>query len=71
MKSSKNRASWTRVEYRASLHNKQFVFVRQEGRNFVANRTGLPQAIFSAEFETIESLEYTESALEYKNFAVV
>ncbi|WP_342440659.1 hypothetical protein MHB40_13280 [Lysinibacillus sp. FSL K6-0057] len=53
------------------MHNKQFVFVRQEGRNFVANRTGLPQAIFSAEFETIESLEYTESDLEYKNFAVV
>lgn len=53
------------------LRNKQFVFDIQEGRNLVANQTGLPQAIFSTEFETIESLEYTESDLEYKNFAVV
>lgn len=43
----------------------------KEGRNLVANQTGLPQAIFSTEFETIESLEYTESDLDYKNFAVV
>lgn len=53
------------------LHNKQFVFVINEGRNLVANQVGLPQAIFSTEFETIESLEYTESDLEYKNFAIV
>ncbi|MFJ8516164.1 siphovirus ReqiPepy6 Gp37-like family protein [Lysinibacillus xylanilyticus] len=51
--------------------NKRFVFVVQEGRNLVANQTGLPQAIFSTEFGTIESLEYTESDLDYKNFAVV
>ncbi|MCM0627367.1 siphovirus ReqiPepy6 Gp37-like family protein [Lysinibacillus sp. OL1_EC] len=53
------------------LQNKQFVFVINEGRNLVANQVGLPQAIFSTEFETIESLEYTESDLEYKNFAIV
>lgn len=53
------------------LKNKRFVFVVKEGRNLVANQTGLPQAIFSTEFETIESLEYTESDLDYKNFAVV
>ncbi len=53
------------------LKNKRFVFVVKEGRNLVANQTGLPQAIFSTEFETIESLEYTESDFDYKNFAVV
>jgi len=51
--------------------NKCFAFVVKEGRNLVANQTGLPQAIFSTEFGTIESLEYTESDLDYKNFAVV
>ncbi|MFJ6264436.1 siphovirus ReqiPepy6 Gp37-like family protein [Lysinibacillus xylanilyticus] len=51
--------------------NKRFVFTVQEGKNLVANQTGLPQAIFSSEFGTIESLEYTESDLDYKNFAVV
>ncbi|MGE7129147.1 siphovirus ReqiPepy6 Gp37-like family protein [Lysinibacillus xylanilyticus] len=51
--------------------NKRFVFVVQEGKNLVANQTGLPQAIFSTEFGTIEALEYTESDLDYKNFAVV
>ncbi|NOG28512.1 siphovirus ReqiPepy6 Gp37-like family protein [Lysinibacillus fusiformis] len=53
------------------LKNKRFVFVVKEGRNLVANQTGQPQAIFSTEFETIESLEYTESDMDYKNFAVV
>ncbi|MFJ7919979.1 siphovirus ReqiPepy6 Gp37-like family protein [Lysinibacillus fusiformis] len=53
------------------LKNKRFEFVVKEGRNLVANQTGLPQVIFSTEFETIESLEYTESDLDYKNFAVV
>ncbi|MGE8037820.1 siphovirus ReqiPepy6 Gp37-like family protein [Lysinibacillus sp. NPDC093692] len=53
------------------LKNKRFVFVVNEGRNLVANQTGLPQAIFSTERGTIESLEYTESDLDYKNFAVV
>lgn len=53
------------------LKNKRFVFTVQEGKNLVANQTGLPQAIFSSEFGTIESLDYTESDLDYKNFAVV
>lgn len=53
------------------MKNKRFEFVVKEGRNLVANQTGLPQVIFSTEFETIESLEYTESDLDYKNFAVV
>lgn len=53
------------------LNNKQFVFTILEGNNFVANGEVLPQVIFSTERETLAQLEYTESFLDYKNYAVV
>ncbi|MGE7839616.1 siphovirus ReqiPepy6 Gp37-like family protein [Lysinibacillus sp. NPDC093712] len=50
---------------------KQFVFTISQGRDLTASQQNTPSAIFSTEFETLESLSYLESDLEYKNFAVV
>lgn len=50
---------------------RQFVFNVKEGRNLTVNQTLLPPAIFSPEFGTLKGLAYTESDLNYKNFAVV
>lgn len=51
--------------------NKQFVFTVTQGRDLTASQQIRPSAVFSTEFETLESLSYLESDLEYKNFAVV
>ena len=51
--------------------NKQFVFVINEGRNLTAGQSDLPPAIFSPEFDTLGQLIYTESELDYKNYAIV
>ena len=51
--------------------NKQFVFTVMQGLDLTASQQERPAAIFSTEFETLESLSYLESDLEYKNFAVV
>lgn len=50
---------------------RQFAFNVKEGRNLTVNQTILPPAIFSPEFGTLKGLAYTESDLNYKNFAVV
>lgn len=42
-----------------------------EGRNLSVNQSLLPPAIFSPEFNTLGQLSYTESELNYRNFAVV
>ncbi len=51
--------------------NKRYVFRALEGRNLVATQSDLPPAIFSPEFGTVGELKYTESELEFKNFALV
>ena len=53
------------------ITNKQFVFDVVIGANKTATQTALPPIIFSPEWGTIESLEYTESKLDYKNMAYV
>lgn len=51
--------------------DKQFVFKALEGRNLTVNQNTLPPAIFSPEFNTLGQLSYTESYLNYRNYAIV
>ncbi|WP_026582119.1 siphovirus ReqiPepy6 Gp37-like family protein [Bacillus sp. J33] len=49
----------------------KFVFDTQEGNNLTAGQVVLPPVIFSPQFESLQSLHYTESELNYKNAAYV
>lgn len=51
--------------------NQQYVFKVLEGRDLTVNQSDLPPAIFSPEFNTLGQLSYTESDLNYRNFAIV
>lgn len=51
--------------------NEKYVFKVLEGRDLTVNQSNLPPAIFSPEFNTLGQLSYTESDLNYRNFAVV
>lgn len=51
--------------------NKKWVFDVVEGRNLVASQTVLPPVIFSPQFESLQSLQYVQSELNYKNVAIV
>lgn len=51
--------------------NKRYVFVVNEGKDLTASQSDLPPIIFSTEFETLKELQYVESDLNYKNFAIV
>ena len=53
------------------LNNKLWIFDVMKGRNLVANQSILPPAIFSPQFESLKSLQYTQSDLNYKNVAIV
>lgn len=53
------------------LKNKQFVFDVVEGINRVATQRDNPPVIFSPEFNSLKSMGYTESYLDYKNMAYV
>lgn len=53
------------------LKNKQFVFDVVEGVNRVATQRDNPPVIFSPEFNSLKSMGYTESYLDYKNMAYV
>ncbi|WP_397537884.1 siphovirus ReqiPepy6 Gp37-like family protein [Rummeliibacillus pycnus] len=53
------------------LKNKQFVFDVVEGVNRVAIQRDNPPVIFSPEFNSLKSMGYTESYLDYKNMAYV
>jgi Siphovirus ReqiPepy6 Gp37-like protein len=50
---------------------KKWVFDVAEGRDITVNQSSLPPVIFSPQFETLQSLRYTESDLNYKNTAYV
>lgn len=51
--------------------SEQFVFKVLEGRNLTVNQSILPPAIFSPEFNTLGQLSYSESELNFKNYAIV
>lgn len=53
------------------LDNKLWVFDVMEGRNLVAGQSLLPPVIFSPEFESLKSMQYVQSDLNYKNVAIV
>lgn len=51
--------------------NKNFNLKIIEGRDLTVNQSVLPPAIFSPEYNTLSQLSYTESELNYKNYAYV
>lgn len=53
------------------IANKQWVFDVVEGRNLTAGQPVNPPVIFSTQFESLKSLHYTQSELNYKNVAIV
>lgn len=53
------------------IKNKQFVFDIVEGINRVATQRENPPVIFSPEFNSLKSIGYTESYLDYKNMAYI
>lgn len=53
------------------ISNQRFVFDVVVGADLRATQTILPPAIFSPEFETLATLQYTESDLNYRNVAYV
>lgn len=59
---------WT-IEVDTAL--KKYVVKMSEGRDLTAGQNILPPAIFSPEFGTLGSLSYTESDLDYKNYAYI
>lgn len=50
---------------------KKLVFDVMEGRDLTVNQSVLPPVIFSPQFDSLKSLSYTESDLNYKNIAYV
>ncbi|MBH0166286.1 discoidin domain-containing protein [Fictibacillus sp. 7GRE50] len=50
---------------------KKWVFDCHEGRDLTVNQSILPPVIFSPQFDSLKSLHYTESELNYKNTAYV
>ncbi|WP_325166615.1 siphovirus ReqiPepy6 Gp37-like family protein [Viridibacillus soli] len=53
------------------IKNKQFVFDVQVGVNRVATQRVNPPVIFSPEYNSLKSMGYTESYLDFKNMAYV
>lgn len=51
--------------------NEKYVFETYEGLDLTEHNGVNPPAIFSPEFQTIKNLEYAESQLDYKNYAIV
>ncbi|MCL1694767.1 siphovirus ReqiPepy6 Gp37-like family protein [Lysinibacillus sp. BPa_S21] len=58
-------------EVTLDIRNKQWVFDIVEGRNLVASQSVNPPVIFSPQFESLKSLQYVQSELNYKNVAIV
>jgi len=53
------------------VETEKYVFKVLEGRNLSADQSTLPPAIFSPEFNTLGQISYTESELNFRNYAVV
>ena len=53
------------------IANKRWIFNIVEGRSLIAGQSLLPPVIFSPQFESLKSLQYVQSELNYKNVAIV
>lgn len=53
------------------INTKKFVFDALIGRNLTTGQNVLPPAIFSTEYGTIGSLSFSESLMNYRNYAIV
>lgn len=53
------------------IQQKKWVFDVKEGRDLTVGQIVLPPVIFSPQFDSLQSLHYTESELNYKNAAYV
>lgn len=53
------------------IDTKKWVFDVQVGKDLTVNQDILPPVIFSPQFESLQSLQYVESELNYKNIAFV
>lgn len=54
------------------LDNQKFVFDVYEGMNRTADNTfDIPPVIFSTDYETLKSMSYSESKVDFKNVAIV
>ncbi|MEA0563488.1 siphovirus ReqiPepy6 Gp37-like family protein [Lysinibacillus irui] len=53
------------------IRNKKWVFDVVGGKNLIAGQSLNPPVIFSPQFESLKSLQYTQSELNYKNVAIV
>lgn len=53
------------------LDNKQWVFDVNQGHDLTVNQSVLPPVIFSPEFDSLKSLQYIQSELNYKNIAYI
>lgn len=51
--------------------NERFIFKTFEGLDLTEHNGDNPPAVFSPEFKTIQNLSYSESMLDYKNYAIV
>ncbi|MEV2580997.1 siphovirus ReqiPepy6 Gp37-like family protein [Paenibacillus larvae] len=58
-------------EVSLDIENRRYVFDMLTGRNLTADQDVRPPAIFSTAYDNIESQSYTNSAIGYKNIAVV
>ncbi|MEV2911576.1 siphovirus ReqiPepy6 Gp37-like family protein, partial [Paenibacillus larvae] len=58
-------------EVSLDIENRWYVFDMLTGRNLTADQDVRPPAIFSTAYDNIESQSYTNSAIGYKNIAVV
>lgn len=53
------------------IKNKKWVFDVVEGKSLIAGQSLNPPVIFSPQFDSLKSLQYTQSELNYKNVAIV
>lgn len=53
------------------FQQKKWAFVVEKGRDLTVNQTSNPPVIFSPEFDSLQSISYSESDLNYKNVAIV
>lgn len=53
------------------FRSKSYIFDVYNGRNFSASQNINPPVIFSSKFDNVESQEYTDSLIDYGNYAIV
>ncbi|RDV27665.1 siphovirus ReqiPepy6 Gp37-like family protein [Lysinibacillus capsici] len=53
------------------IRNKKWVFDVVEGKSLISGQSVNPPVIFSPQFDSLKSLQYTQSELNYKNVAIV